>query len=248
MFTGIIESTAKVLSKTDSGLVLARPTMFDDLKIGCSIAVSGVCLSVTAFDASSMSFDVVATTLEKTKLGSLRIGDLVNLERALPANGRLEGHIVLGHCEGVARVEGFSNVSGANLKLNPAPTPQDIFSRLNDVISAVYAFSRAPLTQRPAGLGEGSGVGENVGDIHQSGPLLIVTVPQQIVPFVVSHGSITLDGVALTVAAIKGTQVTVAIIPHTMKLTTLGSLTTGDCVNLETDVLGKYILKAHEDR
>lgn len=185
MFTGIIESTAKILEKTDSGLTLARPTIFDDLKIGCSIAVSGACLSVIAFDDTSMSFDVVPTTFQKTKLGSLKIGDSVNLERALPAHGRLEGHIVLGHCEGVA---------------------------------TVLSFEKGILT---------------------------MSVPPSLTPYIVLHGSITLDGVALTVANIESTTVTVAIIPHTLALTTLGTVQKGDTLNVESDIVGKYILKAH---
>lgn len=187
MFTGIIEATAHVLKISDSGLTLERPAVFDDIKIGGSIAVSGVCLSVTAFDKNSMSFDVVATTFQKTKLGSLKKGDTVNLERALRADARLEGHIVLGHCEGV---------------------------------------------------GEGLAVGA-------VGALLTVTIPEELKKYVVLHGSITLDGVALTVAALKGTAVTVAIIPHTLTNTTLGSLKAGDSVNIETDILGKYILSSH---
>ena len=185
MFTGIIESTAEILKKTSSGLVIARPKIFDDLKIGCSIAVSGACLSVTKFDATSMSFDVVPTTFEKTKLGSLTKGDYVNLERALPAHGRLEGHIVLGHCEGVATVRSFEK------------------------------------------------------------NMLTVAVPQGLTPYIVLHGSITLDGVALTVAELRDSDVTVALIPHTISLTTFASLRRGDALNVETDIVGKYILKAH---
>ncbi len=114
MFTGIIESTARILDKTDSGLTVERPEIFDDLKIGCSIAVSGACLSIVAFDKKSMTFDVVPTTFSKTKLGSLRVGDLVNLERAMKADGRFDGHIVMGHSEGVGIVV---------VALESAPTP-----------------------------------------------------------------------------------------------------------------------------
>ncbi len=102
MFTGIIEATAEVHSFQDSTLVLTRPPFFDDIKIGSSIAVSGVCLSVIAFDARSMAFNVVLSTLSKTTIGTLHSGSLVNLERALSANGRFEGHVVQGHIEGVA--------------------------------------------------------------------------------------------------------------------------------------------------
>lgn len=185
MFTGIIEATAPILQIGGGTLVLSRPAMFDDLKIGCSIAVSGVCLSVTAFDGQSMSFDVVETTLKKTKLGSLKKGGTVNLERALRADGRLEGHIVLGHVEGVAEVTSVTDAG----------------------------FS--------------------------------VRVPDHLSNYVVHHGSVTIDGVALTIADLKGSELTVAVIPLTYRETTLGSLKKGDSVNLETDVVGKYILRAH---
>lgn len=185
MFTGIIEATASVLEKTDSGITLQRPSTFDDIKHGCSIAVSGVCLSVTSFDDTKMSFDVVKTTFRKTKLGSLALGDAVNLERALSAQGRFEGHVVTGHTEATGTVKQVTD--------------------------------------------EG----------------FTISVPQTLLPYIVSHGSITIDGVALTVANLENDAVTVAIIPLTRTETTLGSMKEGDTVNLETDILGKYILKAH---
>ena len=191
MFTGIIEATAKILQKSDSGFVIARPAIFDDLKVGCSIAVSGVCLSVTAFDATSMSFDVIRATWQKTKLGGLNVGDNVNLERAMPANGRFEGHIVQGHCDAAAPV--VSVVSGKE-------------------------------------------------------PSITVDVPRKLLVFIVLHGSVTVDGVALTVSALQEGHMTVSLIPHTLQITTLGSLRKGDRVNLETDILGKYILSAHAPR
>ncbi len=188
MFTGIIEATANLTQISKNQLRLERPKSFNDLKIGCSIAVSGVCLSVTAFDASSMTFDVVETTLKKTKLGSLRTGDLVNLERAMKADGRFEGHIVTGHCEGTGRV-----------------------LRVED------------------GMVE-------------------ISIPPSLQKYLVLHGSITIDGVALTVAELSGSVLSVALIPHTLQNTTLGTLKAGDTVNLETDILGRYILSAHDKK
>lgn len=185
MFTGIIEAVVPVLEAKKNLLVLPRPASFDDIKVGSSIAVLGTCLSVTAFDDTSMSFDVVETTLQKTKLGALKAGDSVNLERALRADGRLEGHIVLGHIEGTGKVLSFKST------------------------------------------------------------MLQISVPQHLLQYVVHHGSITIDGVALTVASLEADKVTVALIPHTLQNTTLGSLKAGDTVNLETDVVGKYILRAH---
>ena len=105
MFTGLIEATAKVLSYENGRLALERPKNFDDVKLGSSISVSGVCLSVIEFDPVSLQFDVVKTTDQKSRLGSLKKGEMVNLERAMRADGRFEGHVVLGHCEGVASIK-----------------------------------------------------------------------------------------------------------------------------------------------
>lgn len=187
MFTGIIEVTAKVLKLDANSLTLERPAIFDDIKIGSSIAVSGVCLSVIAFDDSSMSFDVVETTLRKTKLGSLKSGDSVNLERAMRADARFEGHIVTGHCESVGKILEIKN---------------------------------------------------NV---------LVFQIVKNLIKFIVQHGSIALDGVALTVAEISGDNVSVALIPHTLAHTTLGTSKAGDSLNIETDILGKYILRTHHE-
>ncbi len=191
MFTGIIESTAKILKKSSFGLTLERPRSFDDVKIGCSIAVSGACLSVTSFDETSMSFDVIETTWKKTKLGLLKEGDSVNLERALRVDGRLEGHVVLGHIEGTGAVVSIS---------------------------------------------------------HGPDPRLTVDVPRELLPYVVLHGSVTIDGVALTISDLKVSHVSVSLIPHTLKVTTLHALKKGDLVNLESDILGKYVLQSHVSR
>src|SRR3989339_789946 len=112
MFTGIIESMAKVTKNGGGQLVLARPKGFDDVKSGSSIAVSGVCLTATALDERSLTFDVMPETLAKTTTGDLAIGDWVNLERALPAHGRFEGHVVQGHVEGVGEVTGLQTQGG----------------------------------------------------------------------------------------------------------------------------------------
>ena len=186
MFTGIIEATAKIVSLDSGKLTLERPKIFDDVMIGSSIAVSGTCLSVVAFDKNTMTFDVVPMTLSKSKLGTLKPGNNVNLERALKANGRFDGHIVQGHCEGVGTVK----------------------------------------------------------KIDQEGDdcILRIDVPKNLLPFIVQHGSISIDGVSLTVAEVEGSTVSIAVIPHTLKITTLGTLKKGDQVNVETDVLAKYVL------
>jgi len=183
MFTGIIEATGKILEKSEDGLEIARPSIFDDCTVGSSISISGVCLTITELDDKSMRFDVVDETLQKTTLGSLNPGDQINLERALRADARFEGHIVQGHVEGVAQVES---------------------------------------------LDQG---------------ILTVTVPSDLSPLIVEKGSIAIDGVSLTVAKKDGVQVSVALIPHTLENTTLGSLKDGDTVNIETDILGRYLLE-----
>lgn len=189
VFTGIIESTATVQQKSESNLIIDRPSIFDDIAIGSSIAVSGVCLSVAAFTSDSMTFDVVDETWQKSALGSLQQGDTVNVERALPANGRLDGHIVQGHIEGV---------------------------------------------------GEYVSLQDNV---------LTVRLSPELIKLCVHKGSITLHGVSLTVASVTDDVITVALVPHTLENTNLGTLKTGDKINIETDILGRYLYAfTHEDR
>lgn len=175
MFTGIIEATARVLDLTPRGLTVGRPKSFTDLRIGSSVCVAGVCLSVVKLTKTSMQFDVIPETLKKSRLGSLTKGDRVNLERALKASDRFDGHVVQGHVEGVGVV--MNNTSLFHLRI-------------------------------PIGL----------------------------MGAVFSKGSITIDGVSLTVAKIDGGHIWIALIPHTLKYTTLGELEKGDLVNVETDL------------
>lgn len=186
MFTGIVETTAKILTKSDSGLIVERPAMFDDIAIGSSISVGGICLSVVEFDDTSMRFDVVPETFAKTNLGGLMTGDYVNLERALRADGRFEGHVVQGHIEGTADVAEIRK--------------------------------------------------------QKTGAELLLSIPEDIMAFVIPKGSIAVDGVSLTVASVEGNGCTIALIPHTLERTTLGDLQQGDRVNIETDILGRTIL------
>ena len=188
MFTGIIEAKAAVKEKSDSSIVLDRPADFDDLKIGSSISVSGVCLSVVEINSDSIKFDVMPETLRKTKFGDLKVGDHLNLERALSVSDRFEGHIVQGHIENIGEVK----------------------------------------------------------DVNKDGEdiLLSVSLPKESVPFVVPKGSIAIDGVSLTVASVKNDLCMVALIPYTLKNSTLGDLKVGDKVNIETDVLGRYVKRS----
>lgn len=332
MFTGIIEVTAQVLESADGKLVLERPVSFDDMKIGSSICVSGVCLSIVEFDDQSMRFDVVAETLSKTTLGELKVGDAVNLERALKVSDRFEGHIVQGHSEGVGVIESLApspnpppwagegvrrglrrayypgRVLGErarNMRKIPTKsermmwqmlrrdqlgvyfrrqwpvnkfimdffctekllgieidgpiheeqkeydayrddellslgirilhfTSADVEENPDLVINEIKSALQSPL---PPPTGEGTGKGaQNL--------LLTITLPPELSPFVIQKGSITIDGVSLTVASFSDNLCTVALIPHTLSNTTLGSLKTGDRVNIETDILGRYVLSS----
>lgn len=184
MFTGIVEATAEILENSGTSLTVARPAMFDDVKIGASISVAGVCLTVVGLDDQSMRFDVVEETRMKTTLPLKKKGDRVNLERAVTAGGRLDGHVVQGHIEGM---------------------------------------------------------GEIISDLRKADSgLLKIALPNNLIKFVVQKGSIAIDGVSLTVAAVEGNVVSIALIPHTKKITTLGQLKPGDRVNIETDVLARH--------
>lgn len=222
MFTGIIEATTRVLEKSPSQLVLARPRSFTDLKRGSSVAVSGVCLTIVGLEGrngrkDAMVFDVVPETLKRTTLGSLKVGDRVNLERALlisrvippagrslsegwssPAKagrieGRFEGHIVQGHIDGVGQVRKVSKVSK-----------------------------------------------EGRESAHPSVGAMQIHYPSSLRGLLVEKGSIAVDGVSLTIAALDEDTFSVALIPHTLEETTLGERREGDMVNLEVDVIGKY--------
>lgn len=182
MFTGIVETKAKILERTLDGLVLERPKTFTNLNIGDSICVSGACLSVVGMDDEMMSFDVVEETWSKTKLGMLHRGDLVNVERSMAASARFEGHIVQGHVEGVATVEANGDA------------------------------------------GDGAGW------------LLTLEMPGELLAAIIPKGSIAIDGVSLTVASIRENLVSIALIPHTLEITTLGELKPGDKVDIETDM------------
>lgn len=193
MFTGIIEITANVLSNTDGHLIIERPKIFDDIKIGSSIAISGVCLTIVDLKEKMMSFDTVPETLQRTTLGKKKKGDPVNLERALKADGRFEGHVVQGHIEAVGEILSLAK---------------------DGILKCLY--------------------------------------PKMLKGFIVEKGSIAIDGVSLTVARLRSArqasqsfggqaQCEIALIPYTLKVTTLGLLKEGDNVNIETDILGRYI-------
>lgn len=197
MFTGIVETTAKILKNENGLLCVERPALFDDLKIGASISVSGVCLTVIEKEKGAMYFNVVPETLRKTTLGYLKEGDMVNLERAMSANARLDGHIVQGHVEGTGRVQSME------------PSVE----------------SKNPNTKNDQGF------------------MLTIALSDEYIETIVPKGSITIDGVSLTVANIEHNLCTIAVIPHTAAHTTLGALKKRDRVNIETDILVRYAQK-----
>jgi len=189
MFTGIVESMGTIMSVDESGaqakITIASPGFGDDLQHGESVAVNGVCLTVARRAEGSWVADVMRITRETTTLGEAAAGQRVNLERALRADGRMGGHIVQGHVDGVATL----------VRRDSAPEWDD----------------------------------------------LTFSVPAEVQRYVVLKGSICLDGVSLTVAAMDGQDVTVSLIPTTLNDTILGDLAIGDCVNVEVDVLAKYV-------
>jgi riboflavin synthase len=188
MFTGIVEILGRV-EAIEVGPDQARITLdvagLDDIGIGDSIAVNGVCLTAVEVELPGITLDVVGETLDRTSLGSLAAGDPVNLERARPVSGRLDGHIVQGHVDGVGTISAIA-LDGANRVISIAA---------------------------PAGLSR----------------------------YIVEKGSIAVDGISLTVADVRGDEFQVAVIPHTLSTTNLGLRKPGETVNLEVDILAKYV-------
>jgi riboflavin synthase len=198
MFTGIVEELGAVTgaetSEDGKRMTILGPLTVTDLSVGDSIAVNGTCLTAVAVDEGAATFDVelVLETLDRTSLGAVGVGSRVNLERAMPAAGRFDGHIVQGHVDGVG------------------------------VVATV----------------EAEGMGRRLG----------IDIPESLGRYVVEKGSITIDGVSLTVAALCGHRVEIALIPHTLEVTSLGAKTQGDRVNLEVDILAKYVERLMETR
>lgn len=189
MFTGIIEEVGIVRSITKGSLSailnISCEKVLEDTRVGDSIAVNGVCLTVTSLEESSFTADVMAETLRRSSLGELVKGSKVNLERAMQLNGRFGGHIVSGHIDGTGTILSTKK--------------------------------------------EGNATWVEVG-----------TSPE-ILRYIIQKGSITIDGISLTVAKLDHMSFSVSIIPHTGSETTLLSKKPGDIVNLENDIVGKYV-------
>ncbi|WP_155592835.1 riboflavin synthase [Lysinibacillus cavernae] len=191
MFTGLVEDigTIKAMQsdRHSMKITINSSKIAEDVKLGDSIAVNGVCLTVTHFTDLELTMDVMPETVKATNLQQLAIGDPVNLERAMPANGRFGGHFVAGHVDGVGKI----------LRKRP-------------VANAVYI------------------------DIELSEELTSYCIPK---------GSITIDGTSLTIFHVESNSATISLIPHTYKETVLGMKKIGAIVNIETDLVGKYILQ-----
>lgn len=191
MFTGIIEEigTIRGIKRGNRSVVLEvqAKKVLEDLHVGDSIATNGVCLTVISFANGSFCADVMPETMSRSNLGELHVGDRVNLERALTLNGRLGGHIVSGHVDGLGKIVG----------------------RERDE-NAIW---------------------------------ITISAPAELLRYIVDKGSITIDGISLTVVAVTDTGFTVSIIPHTQEETTLVKKKIGDVVNLENDVIAKYVEK-----
>lgn len=191
MFTGIIEETGTIsnISKGAKSFVLAiqAARIFDDLHLGDSVAVNGVCLTVTSIGNKIFTADVMHETIKRSSLGSLKSGSYVNLERAMPANGRFGGHMVSGHIDGTGQI--------TNIEKDD---------------NAIW---------------------------------YTITTSESVLRYIVEKGSIAIDGISLTVAKVTEKDFGVSIIPHTAKSTILTEKAMGDVVNLENDVVGKYVEK-----
>lgn len=189
MFTGITEEKGTVLNLEKTPLkcclTIKAATVLEGTRTGDSIAVNGVCLTVTKMTENSFSADVMPETLRRSSLGALRAGSHVNLERAMSAEGRFGGHIVTGHIDGTGKIHSVKK--------------------------------------------EGNAV------------LVSISAPKEILRLIVEKGSVAIDGISLTVTGVTETDFSVSLIPHTAEVTTLLSKKAGDIVNLENDIVGKYV-------
>ena len=185
LFTGIIEELGTIRKIGGGSLTIAARSVLTAARIGDSIAVNGVCLTVTQFDAGSFTADVMPETVRRTSFDGLRPGAVVNLERAAAVGTRLGGHIVSGHIDGTGEVTAIER--------------------------------------------EGNAV------------LLTVAAAPNLLRGIVEKGSVALEGISLTVAAVDDQTFTVSLIPHTLEVTNLHTKKKGSCVNIETDVIGKYV-------
>lgn len=191
MFTGIVEEVGTIKAIKDGAnsavLTISGDVIFSDLHLGDSVAVNGICLTVTVIEKNTFNADVMHETLNRTSLSKIKSGSIVNLERAMAANGRFGGHIVSGHIDGTG-----------------------IISNIQKDDNAIW---------------------------------YTITADENILKYIVKKGSIAIDGISLTIAKVSKASFSVSVIPHTTKSTILSQNKIGDIVNLENDIVGKYIEK-----
>lgn len=191
MFTGIIEEIGEVKSITTSGksrrLGIKANKIFSDIVQGCSIAVNGICLTVISWNNNIFYADVMPETMKSSALQNISIGTLVNLERAMPANGRFDGHMVAGHIDGIAKLK----------------------TKKEEDNSVVFTFLAS----------------------------------DNLLDYIVYKGSVAVNGISLTVSNVTTNTFDVSLIPHSLKETTMQYLKVGDIINVETDIVGRYIEK-----
>ena len=192
MFTGIVEELGRVLElapkETGARLTVECKGILADATLGASVAVNGACLTAVELSLDRFSADLAPETLKRTNLGQLRTGSAVNLERPLRAQGRLDGHFVLGHIDGTAEIVSLEQLGSDNWWLR-------------------------------------------------------IRVPRELQRYIVSKGSVAVDGISLTVAEVNEDTVSFTIIPHTYEQTTLRGYAAGSVVNLEVDILAKHLAK-----
>ena len=188
MFTGIVEEIGVLQRVEPSSLVIQAKLVLQDLNVKDSVAVDGICLTVTEQGENWFRVDVMPETLRRTRLSTLHAGDLVNLERSLAANGRMGGHIVQGHVEAAAQV----------------------------------------LAVHPDGIGL---------DVE-------IERPEQLAPYIIAKGFIAINGISLTVVDSRPGRFSISLIPYTREHTNLGQVQVGTLLNLETDIVGRYILQS----
>jgi riboflavin synthase len=196
MFTGIIEGTGIIKSivkikdtdrSADSRIEIDLGKLSKGLQVGDSVNVNGTCLTTTRIMKNKVYFEVVKETMKRTSLGMLEIGDHVNLERSLRISDRIEGHIVLGHIDGVGEIE--------DIVKKPSETK------------------------------------------------IWISVNKEIAKFLVSKGSVALDGISFTIVDVWKNKFSIALVPHTLAVTTFKNKSKGDKVNIEVDILSKYVAK-----
>ena len=191
MFTGLVEGTGRVVSVEKGSMTrisISAGRLAEDAKVGDSVSVNGVCLTINASDGEVLVFYAMPETLRRTALSWLREGSIVNLERAMTSETRFGGHIVQGHVDGVGEV----------------------------------------LSVRPEGSEGGAEIWE-------------FSAPEEVLKYAVEKGSVCVDGISLTLVSVKESSFTVSILPQTKEATNLSSLSLGDRVNLEADVIAKYV-------